>query len=178
LNTRSVARLLLKAGVLFVISVILVAGFWNHEMFYQFGLYSLLLLGGFTTLGIIVAGQMIFSRGFPKKRSIGTLGLTLEEGQHVLLRSATMLALPCEAAQELKPGKVVTAKYSHGSHALAHLKIRGSYRKILSDFSEEEIYALGYPSLEKFKAAIGRHGRWNPNDIVALTIFKVVEEDA
>ncbi len=178
MNIKSVAGSLLKVGALFVISVLLVAGFWYHQMFYQFGLYPLLLLGGFATLGIIVAGHMVFSGGFPKKRPIGTLGLTLEEGQQVLLRSATMLALPCEAAQELKPGKVVTAKYAYGSTALAHLKIRGSYRKLLSDVSEEEIHALGYPSLEKFRAAIGRHGKWNPNDIVALTLFKVVEEDA
>lgn len=178
MSERSIAGLALRGAVLFGMSVVLVLGFWYHQTFYQLGLYSLLLLGGLATLAMLVAGHLAFSGRSLRKRPIGTLGLTLEEGQQVQLRSATLLALPCQATRDLKPGAIVDAKYSHGSSIIARLEIRNNYRKLLSDISEEEVHALGYPSADKFKAAIGAHGKWNPDDIVTLTRFRVVEDDA
>ncbi len=166
-----------RGVLLLAISFVLVAGFWYHQMFYQLGLIPLLLLGGFATLVVIVVGHIAFSGKIPRRRSVGILGLTIEEGRHVALRSATLLALPCEAAADLKVGSVVSSKYFHASSELARLEIRDSYRRLIADISEEEMHALGYQSKERFRAALRKNGRLNPTDIITLTRFRVVEDE-
>ncbi len=171
-------ELVWRSGLLFTISVTLVAGFWFHQTFYQIGLYALLLVGGLATLFVMVAGHVAFTGDFPKRRSVGTIGVTFEEGQHITARSATLLALPPETARELKAGTVVIAKYVHASTPLARLAIQESYRRLLGDISDDEFHGLGYQSKERFRTVVEKYGKWNPNDIATLARFKVLEEKA
>ena len=56
---------LVRSGFLFLISLVLVAGFWYHREFYQIGFTNLLIIGGFVTFLVIWAARLALSGELP-----------------------------------------------------------------------------------------------------------------
>ena len=178
MNRERLLQWLFKSVLLFVISVVLVAGFWFHQTFYQIGLYPLLLVGGFVTFLTMMMGYLVVSGRAFRKRPKGTVGLTFDEGERIAHRSATLLAFSPETASDLRPGTVVNAKYLHGSAVLARLAVRESYRKPLGDLTDDEVNALGYWDRASLHSAMEKRGAWNPNDVVVLARIRIMEDRA
>jgi len=176
MNRRNILEIGLRLFVLFIISVILVAGFWFHQTFYQIGLYPLLLLGGLTTFTVIIFGHFALSGRPSWRRPSKTIGLTSEEAEHIILGTSSLLALQPQVELEMIPGTVVSAKYVHGSSTIAVMKIKESYRKLLADISDEEVRALGFQSRQKLLSFFADQGRLNQNDPITLVRFRIVEK--
>src|SRR2546427_7409086 len=72
--------LLIRSAFLFLLSLVLVAGFWFHREFYQIGFANLLIIGGVVTFLVIWAARLALSRELPRGRPRGELAFSLEEG--------------------------------------------------------------------------------------------------
>src|SRR5207244_4024207 len=59
--------------VLFLLSLVLVAGFWYRREFYQIGFTNLLIIGGFVTFLVIWAARLAMSGELPRGRPSGEL---------------------------------------------------------------------------------------------------------
>src|SRR5256886_7037063 len=57
--------LLIRSAFLFLLSLVLVAGFWFHREFYQIGFANLLIIGGVVPFLLIWAARLPLSREFP-----------------------------------------------------------------------------------------------------------------
>src|SRR5947199_757823 len=80
--------LAIRSLFLFLLSLVLVAGFWYHREFYQIGFTNLLIIGGFVTFLVIWAARLAMTGELPRGRPSGELALTLEEGDRRLKRVA------------------------------------------------------------------------------------------
>ena len=58
--------LLIRSVFLFLLSMMLVAGFWFHGQFYQIGFTNLLIIGGFVTFLVIWAARLAMSGELPR----------------------------------------------------------------------------------------------------------------
>ena len=81
---------LIRSAILFGVAVVLVAGFWVHREFYQFGFYPLLVAGGFATF-LVMAIVRYAIRGEFLGRSRAALTLPLEDGERLVQRRATLV---------------------------------------------------------------------------------------
>src|SRR5439155_1569793 len=92
---------LVRSGFLFLISLVLVAGFWYHREFYQIGFTNLLVIGGFVTFLVIWAALRALlgelRRGDPRGDRGGCMAARLhrDPGPSSLAPSHVRRVHPC-----------------------------------------------------------------------------------
>src|SRR5256712_8251132 len=109
-----VRTFLVRSAFLFLISLVLVAGFWYHREFYQIGFTNLLIIGGFVTFLVIWAARLALSGELPRGRSRGELTFSVEEGDHLIQAVARLVVRPSEGPIVPGVGHVVRALYETG----------------------------------------------------------------
>ena len=97
---------LIRWGLLFLISLVLVAGFWFHREFYQIGLYPLLAIGGFVTFLVIVATSWVLSGTGPARRARGDLVVPPAEAEAMSRRPEGDLILPDRKSTRLNSSHI------------------------------------------------------------------------
>src|SRR2546430_11721651 len=95
---------LVRSGFLFLISLVLVAGFWYHREFYQIGFTNLLIIGGLVTFLVIWAARLALSGELPRGRPRGELTFSVEEGDRLLKAVARPIVRPSEGTTV--PGEI------------------------------------------------------------------------
>src|SRR3989449_4960714 len=105
---------LVRSGFLFLISLVLVAGFWYHREFYQIGFTNLLIIGGVATFLVIWAARLVLSGELPRGRPRGELSFSVEEGDRLLKAVARLVGRPSEGTTIPGGGHVVPALYETG----------------------------------------------------------------
>src|SRR3979409_526966 len=80
----------IRSLFLFLLSLVLVAGFWYHRAVYQIGFTTLLIIGGFVPFLVIWAARLAMTGELPRGRPSGELSFTLEEGDRLLKRVARL----------------------------------------------------------------------------------------
>src|SRR5947199_5730033 len=88
--------LAIRSLFLFLLSLVLVAGFWYHREFYQIGFTNLLVIGGFVTFLVLLAARLAVTGELPRGRASGAFTFTLHEGDRPLKRLARAAAPPTE----------------------------------------------------------------------------------
>ena len=165
--------LLARAGLLLLLSVILVFGFWEHRNFYQIGFTNLLLLGGLVTFLVILGFRLALSGELPRRRPRGELSFTLDEGDR-LLRGGTEIAIRPAATEGLPTGgQVVWARYDTG-RTFGRLLVLDGSRKLVVDLTDEDARRAGYPSAAALRDAGSHRWKWRPDDVVALLTVRPV----
>ena len=93
----------MRLGILAAIAVVLVAGFWVHREFYQFGFYLLLVVGGSLTFLVMVVARYAASGRLSRRGARGALTFPLEEGERLLQREVDAgRALQCVVEQDVE----------------------------------------------------------------------------
>jgi hypothetical protein len=159
--------LAIRSVFLFLLSLLLVAGFWFHREFYQIGFTNLLIIGGFVTFLVIWATRLAMTGELPRGRPSGELEFTLEEGDRLLKRVARLVVRPSEGLEVPGVGHVVRAKYERGTE-FARLLIEDARRALLSDLTEDDARRAGFPSAAALLDAGSARWRWRPADLVTL----------
>src|SRR5438132_13282505 len=88
--------LLVRSAFLFLLSLVLAAGFWYHREFYQIGFANLLIIGGVVTFLVIWAARLALSGELPRGRPRGELAFSVEEGDRLLKDLAPLVVRPAE----------------------------------------------------------------------------------
>jgi len=176
LKKQSLRETVLRSFLLFLISIVLVAGFWFHSEFYKLGLYPLLLIGGFVVFLMISALRATATVPFLRKRPSSTLIFSREEGNKILNGIKTKALLPLGLGESIKIGSLCSAGIEPNGRSLATLRIKDSYRKLLADLTEEEILSSGYESLDNFKEEWKKRDALNPDELVQVIDFEILEE--
>ena len=161
---------LVRSGFLFLISLVLVAGFWYHREFYQIGFTNLLIIGGFVTFLVIWAARLAMTGELPRGRASGELTFTLDEGDRLLKRVARAVVRPTEGLRAPGIGRVVRAKYETGTE-FARLLVEDAHRIFDGDLTDEDARAAGYRSASDLRKAEASRWRGQPDEI--LTILRV-----
>ena len=159
--------LVIRSVFLFLLSVVLVAGFWYHREFYQIGLTNLLIVGGFVTFLVIWAARLAMSGELPKGRPAGEIAFSLEEGDRLLRNIAPLLVRPTEGLSVPGVGRVLRAKYDTGPE-FARVLVIDARRTFLSDLTDEDARQAGYRSAAELREAGGARFRWGPQDLVTV----------
>src|SRR5467141_1703864 len=107
--------LAIRSLFLFLLSLVLVAGFWYHREFYQIGFTNLLIIGGVVTFLVIWAARLALSGELPRGRPRGELTFSVEEGDRLLKAVARLVVRPAEGTTIPGVGHVVQALYETGS---------------------------------------------------------------
>src|SRR5207247_5286516 len=102
---------LARSGFLFLISLVLVAGFWYHREFYQIGFANLLIIGGVVTFLVIWAARLALSGELPRGRPRGEFAFSVDEGDRLLKDLARLVVRPAEGTSVPGVGYTVRAKY-------------------------------------------------------------------
>src|SRR5437667_8934179 len=105
---------LVRSGFLFLISLVLVAGFWYHREFYQIGFTNLLIIGGCVTFLVIWAARLALSGELPRGRPRGEPTFSVEAGDRVLEAVARVVVRPSEGTTVPGVGPVGRARYDTG----------------------------------------------------------------
>ena len=163
-------KAIIRYGLLFLISVLLVAGFWFHGSFYAIGLYPLLLLGGFVTFLVILAVRAVVTGALRRVRPRGTIAFSREEGERVLAGTKTLAILPL-GVETPPAGVFANASLEDNGQLLARIKVRDIRRRLAGDLSKEEAAAAGFGGLKEFQRAWAQTRQWNPREIVVLVEF-------
>ena len=164
---RRIQTLLIRSVFLFVLCIVLVAGFWFHGLFYQIGLTNLLIVGGFVTFLVIWAARLAMSGELPRGRPTGELACTVEEGDHLLKNVAQIIVRPSERVPLPGIGHVLRAKYETGPE-FARLLIEDARRALLREVTDEDAREAGFRSAAELRdAGLGRW-RWGPSDVVTI----------
>jgi hypothetical protein len=159
--------LVIRSVFLFLISLVLVAGFWYHREFYQIGFTNLLIIGGFVTFLVIWAARLAMTGELPRGRPSGELAFTLDEGDRLLKHVARLVVRPSEGLVAPGVGRVVRAKYESGRE-FARLLIEDARRAFLTDLTEEDAKQAGFPSAAALLDAGSARWRWRPADVVTI----------
>lgn len=170
---RRLVNLLVRGFLLFLLSMVLVFGFWEHRYFYQVGLYNLLLLGGLVTFLVLMGFRLALSGELPRGRPSGELTFSLEEGDRILRKAVDLTVRPAEGATLPKIGQVVRARYDTGREFGKLLVVDGT-RKFLSDVTDEEARSAGYRSANELRTAASSQWKGKPGDLVALIRLRPV----
>src|SRR5436309_9933173 len=144
--------LAIRSLFLFLLSLVLVAGFWYHREFYQIGFTNLLIIGGFVTFLVIWAARLAMTGELPRGRPSGELAFTLEEGDRLLKRVARLIVRPTEGLSVPAVGHVLRARYDTGTE-FARLLIEDACRAFLSDVTDEDARQAGFPSAADLRNA-------------------------
>jgi len=164
---RRFVTLLARAGLLFLLSVVLVFGFWEHRNFYQIGFTNLLLLGGLVTFLVILGFRAALSGELPRRRPHGELAFTLDEGDRLLRGGAELMIRPIADASLPLVGQVVWAKYDTG-RPFGRLVVVDGTRKLLADVTDEEARKAGFHSAPEMREAGSARWKWRRRDLVAV----------
>ena len=159
--------LLVRSAFLFLLSLVLVAGFWYHREFYQIGFTNLLIIGGIVTFLVIWAARLAMSGELPRGRPAGELTCTLEEGDRLLRNVAQAVVRPAEGAPYPGVGRVLTAKYDTGPE-FARVLIVDSRRAFLSDVTDEEARQAGFRSAAELRDAGAERWGWRLPELVTI----------
>jgi hypothetical protein len=158
---------LVRSAFLFLISLVLVAGFWYHREFYQIGFTNLLIIGGVVTFLVIWAARLALSGELPRGRPRGELTFSVEEGDRLLRSVARCLVRPSEGTTIPGVGAVVRATYDTGPE-FARLLIEDARRVLLSDLSDADAREAGYRSATGLREAGALRWRWRSSDPVTV----------
>lgn len=160
----------IRYGLLFLVSIILVAGFWFHAEFYQIGLVPLLLIGGFVTFLVVLSVRALMTGSLLRGRARGVFPVPRDAGERILAGTQTIAILPVDAT--VPPvGSAARAVIAGTGAALARVAIRGVRRRLVADVPDEEATAAGYDGGEDFRRQWAG-GRWNPRDLVLLVSLR------
>ena len=145
---RRLGLFLLRALILFILSAVLVGGFWFHAEFYKFGLPILMIAGAVTVIIMVLAFRFAISGKYQSfSRPKESLEFELDELDRVRhgLKKST-LRKPQEK-REFRPGSVVSARLrGTDDTGILRLRIVGIDRKYLADFDKGDLQALGIGS--------------------------------
>ncbi|HEV8594776.1 MAG TPA: hypothetical protein VGR51_04515 [Thermoplasmata archaeon] len=155
-----------RYGLLFLISVVLVAGFWFHGEFYQIGLVPLLVVGGFVTFLVILALRAL-SPGGVRRRAHGVLRLPRESAERIAAGTQTLAILSIEDEPPVQ-GAVARTVVAATGQVVGVVRVRDVRRRLAADLHEEELAAAGFDDMEEFRSAWSRGRAWNPREIVTL----------
>jgi hypothetical protein len=170
---RRLVTLLARAGLLFLLSVVLVFGFWEHRNFYQIGFTNLLLLGGLVTFLVILGFRAALSGDLPRRRPRGELAFTLDEGDRLLRGGAELTIRPLADAALPLVGEVVWAKYETG-RTFGRLLVVDGTRKILADVTDEEARRAGFRSAADLREEGIARWKWRTRDVVGVLTLRTV----
>ena len=160
-----------RYGLLFLISVVLVIGFWYHREFYQIGFLPLVLIGGGVTFLVLLSLRALNQGGLWKVRPRGSLPLAREATERVLAGTQTLAILPL-ASDVPSAGSVTRVVIAAASaHPVAVVRIRDVRRRLAADVREDEAIAAGFDGLHGFRTAWDRKGAWDPRALVAIVEF-------
>lgn len=158
---------LIRSAFLFLISLVLVAGFWYHREFYQIGFTNLLIIGGIVTFLVIWAARLALSGELPRGRSRGELTFSVEEGDRILKGVARLVVRPSEGTTVPGVGHVVRAVYETGPE-FGRLFIQDARRAFLSDLTDADAKLAGYRTAVDLRETGATRWRWRPSDVVTV----------
>lgn len=159
-----------RYGLLFLVSVVLVAGFWFHGEFYALGLYPLLLIGGFVTFLVVLSMRAAMTGSLARGRVRGTITVSRDDCERILAGTQTLAILPLDAKVPAA-GTMAKAVIAGSEAALARVTIRDVRRRLAADIGEDEAAAAGYEGCEDFRRRwVG--GQWKPRDLVLLVTVR------
>ncbi len=158
---------LVRSGFLFLISLVLVAGFWYHREFYQIGFTNLLIIGGFVTFLVIWAARLALSGELPRGRPRGELTFSVEEGDRLLKAVARVVVRPSEGTTVPGVGHVVRARYDTGPE-FARLFIEDARRAFLADLTDADARQAGYRTAAELRETGAARWRWRASDTVTV----------
>jgi hypothetical protein len=164
-------RASVRYGVLFLTSVLLVAGFWFHGTFYALGLGPLLLVGGFATFTILLVLRITWTGG-AWRRSGGDLAFRPEQGERLKARAASLNILPM-GARVPAVGAVANAVVPGSDRPAARVVVEDVQRSLYADVGEAEARAAGYDSAEDFRRRWEAEHARDPREIVLFVHFRV-----
>ena len=159
--------LLVRSVFLFLLSLVLVAGFWYHREFYQIGFTNLLIIGGLVTFLVIWAARLAMSGELPRARPAGEITCTLEEGDRLLRKVVRLVVRPTEGTSFPPVGHVLRGKYDTGPE-FARILIVDARRAFLSDLTEAEARDAGYRTAAELRDAGAMRWQWRPSDLVTI----------
>src|SRR5712692_1942512 len=159
--------LVIRSAFLFLLSLVLVAGFLFHREFYQIGFANLLIIGGVVTFLVIWAARLALSGELPRGRPRGELAFSVEEGDRLLKAVARLVVLPSEGTTVPGVGYVVRAMYETGPE-FARLFIEDARRAFLSDLTDADARQAGYRSAAELRETGATRWRWRPSDTVTV----------
>jgi hypothetical protein len=174
---RRLVNLLARTGLLFLLSVVLVFGFWEHRNFYQIGFTNLLLLGGLVTFLVILGFRLALSGELPRRRPRGEITFTLDEGDRLLRGGAEIAVRPADAVPSPLVGQWLWAKYDSG-RAFGRLLVVDGTRRILADVTDDEARKAGYGSAAELREVGRVRWKWTPRDLVTVLRLQVAEAKA
>ena len=161
----------IRYGLLFVISVILVMGFWFHAEFYQIGFGPLVLIGGVVTFLVIMSVRTLGRGVLWHGPTRGSLTFSREAAERVLAGTQTITILPVDT--NVPPaGSLTRAVVAATQQSVAEVRVRDVRRRLAADVREAEAAAAGFDGVDAFRTAWARGGRWNPSDLVLLVDFR------
>jgi hypothetical protein len=164
---RRLVNMIVRGFLLFVLSMVLVFGFWEHRNFYEVGLYNLLILGGLATFLVLMAFRLALTGELPHGRPTGELTFSLDEGDRVMRKAVDLAIRPAGGATLPRIGQTVRARYDTGRE-FGKLLILDGTRKFLSDVTDEEARSAGYHSADELRTAVASVWKGKPDDLVAL----------
>jgi len=162
----------LRYGLLFLIAMFLVAGFWFHAAFYDLGLGPLLLVGSLAVVLVVAAVRLAFSRRPLGARGAAEIQIDPGTGERLRTGGATLLIRPVTSTTP-PPGSLARAVYPHGGTA-GHVRVRRTYRRLAADLTEREATEAGHRGLAAFIEREKGAGRWNPEDVLTLVHLEPV----
>lgn len=171
MGSRLVATVI-RSTVLFLISVMLVLGFWFHSEFYQLGLTNLAIVGGLITFLVIGGVRLAISGELPRGRPVGDLTFTQEEADRILRGLATVVVRPAEGGSLPCVGQVVRARYEAGPE-FARLQVQDARRSVRADLTESDARDAGLRSAIELRGAAGRDARGSADLVTILRIRKL-----
>jgi hypothetical protein len=162
-----------KNGVLLLLSMVLVVGFWGHSAFYDLGLVPLIFIGGIATFVFLKLITWANDTGIMGVRSRGSLLFRPDEVRLVQYGSKSISVRPLRKTR-MRAGTVYDAKLSVVSdRPFARLLVTDIYRRQLGDINEEEAVRDGAGSLVEFrKKWVASAGGWDPSEIVRVIEFR------
>ncbi len=157
---------LIRSGLVFLISLVLVVGFWFHREFYQIGLYPLMAIGGFVTFLVIIATSWVLSGGLPARRAKTDLVVSPAEGESIARRETSTLVAP--AAESVpRPGMTVRVVTETGA-SYGTARVVSAFRTLLEDLALDDIRDAGHANVKAFRAMWESSRRWKSEEPVTV----------
>ena len=166
-----VRRTVVRYGLLFLVSVLLVGGFWFHGSLYELGLVPLLLVGGLATFFVLLIVRASGSGQLWQRRPAGDVTVRREQAAAIASGEASLTILPLGTRVPL-PGSVANARVSGADPPIARVEIRDFHRQLVADVGEDEARAAGYAGAEAFRRTWSEGRPARPDEIVLLLEFR------